>query len=1145
MEQHTLREKLQNEFDLEQWKQVLEACFPERIFYGSPKPAIFSRQEQRELAEHIHHIGEVDLGETKLAFIDVQLKEDATQLTRNRVGLRKLVDSEVIAGVRDAAIIVYHQPDYPEWRISFYSEQYGWDEKEGIVKEETNPKRYTFVVGGNESCRTPAQRLQTLIDKAANVQLDDVMQAFSVEKVSKRFFDEYKHQYDKFVGHLTGKVWTKSGVKEVGDRISQFQFYFKATTDHEKEARDFVKKLLGRIVFLYFVQKKQWLGASSTEFKDGKPDFIYKLFKQVPDDQKGQFYSQWLTKLFFDTLNRDDDHAFEMPDDSTVYIPFLNGGLFEKDETDQNTESLPLPGELFSNPGDTESPNTRGFLDFLSAYNFTIHEDSPGDHTIAVDPEMLGHIFENLLEDNKDKGAYYTPKPIVHYMCQESLIEYLNTRLSGNDELRSHIEALIKHQETGEVDPFLEEILIALKEVKVCDPAIGSGAFPMGILQEIYQAVEMLHHLSPDNVRAIWGLPDDDWHPAEVKRQIIQNSIYGVDIEKGAVDIARLRFWLSLIVDEEKPTALPNLDYKIVVGDSLVSKLVLNGQEKVVEINWDIKHDVESLRPHVQNLKATLDSIVKKQKDFFEADNEAKNELRQEIKKLKIDALTYQLKYDREYYSQKTEVKGGMMPTSSDKEHNLNREMQLKEYTKLIEELQKMKSNPESEFQHFEWKLDFPEILNEQFTENPGFDIVIANPPYFSLETADSNYKKNLEVLYQSYAGKADILYFFFEKALNILKKEGNLIFITSRYFLEATYAKKLRKYIAENANILELTDFVDKKIFQDANIHTIISFLRKSTDDVNTIVRQIKDENILNLDSDENFKNFELRLDGTEWILTNKIEAQIFNKIKSTGELLGSISIIEQGQKTGRNSVYNISEEMAQSFEKEPLRKLIKNSHINKYNVDYKNRYLIYCDDDFEIEEFPKIKKYLFKHKDTLIKRAEARDGKYSWYRLQRPRDEDLFLAEEKIVVPYRAKHNKFAYDDQQYFNDGGDIRIIVLKEDKGHNIKYVIGILNSKLMNFFYSFIGRKKGKMFEYFVEPLEKIPIANVDTDPGIADLVDQILTQKKSNPEADTTLLEQQIDMLVYKLYNLTWEEVQVVDPEFGLSEEEYEAVGVE
>ena len=318
-----------------------------------------------------------------------------------------------------------------------------------------------------------------------------------------------------------------------------------------------------------------------------------------------------------------------MPDGNTLYIPFLNGGLFERDETDQNTASLPLLGELFSNPEDTESPNTRGFLDFLSAYNFTIHEDSPGDHTIAVDPEMLGHIFENLLEDNKDKGAYYTPKPIVHYMCQESLIEYLLTELTAKEtedtekkELREHLENFIKNQEGHALTDYVSEILESLRKVKVCDPAIGSGAFPMGILQEIYQAVETFHHLQPDEVMHIWKLPDDDWHPAEVKKQIIQNSIYGVDIEKGAVDIARLRFWLSLIVDEEEPTALPNLDYKIVVGDSLVSKF----EGEVLEIEWDLEDSQSNMFGHEEFLKRQklLKDITETQKEYFKAGSDKK-----------------------------------------------------------------------------------------------------------------------------------------------------------------------------------------------------------------------------------------------------------------------------------------------------------------------------------------------------------------------------------------------------------------------------------------------------------------------------------------------------------------------------------------
>jgi hypothetical protein len=855
MNKQELRTLLRTTYNRDNWKEALLSMFPDADMFALDTPVFFTRKEQRELAKHIVQFGEVELGDDSLIFLEVELKPQAVHLERNRVGLRKLVDNEVVAGLTDAALITYYEPETDEWRITFYSERFGWDEDGNTIKEETHPKRYTYVVGNSEEYyKTASDRLHKIIDKGEQNTLKSVLEAFSVQKVSKEFFDEYKYQYDKFVGYLTGKNWTKNGVKDVGDRITQFQFFFTDKTDPEKEARDFVKKLLGRIVFLHFVQKKQWLGASDEQYKDGDPNFIYRLFKEVPDSDKKHFYSNWLTTLFFDMLNTDDSHTFTMPDGSVVYIPFLNGGLFEKDDTDHNTESLPLPGELFSNPEDTESPNTRGFLDFLSAYNFTIHEDSPGDHTIAVDPEMLGHIFENLLEDNKDKGAYYTPKPIVHYMCQESLIEYLLTELtthstgsgqatdtgdSEKEELRSHLEDLIKKQEAGELVGFTEPILRSLKEVKVCDPAIGSGAFPMGILQEIYQAVETLHHLSPDNVQAIWELPDEDWHPAEVKKQIIQNSIYGVDIEKGAVDIARLRFWLSLIVDEEEPTALPNLDYKIVVGDSLVSKLVLNGQEKVVEINWEVKESVGKAKEHVENLRQTLDDIVNKQKDFFEADNETKKELREEIKKLKIDALIYQLKYDREYYSQNTEVKGGMMPTAKDKEHNLTREMQLKEYTNLIGDLEKVKENPEAEFQHFEWKLDFPERLNEQISKNSGFDIIIGNPPY--LESRSSEFTKEMKddlqqmldrkigIQSKHFPRGTDLMMYFFELSLSLINSDGIITLITQNSWLDTDYGKKFQDFIVGKTSIFAIIDS-DYKYFDSVagpNINTVITIFK------------------------------------------------------------------------------------------------------------------------------------------------------------------------------------------------------------------------------------------------------------------------------------------------------------------------------
>lgn len=226
-------------------------------------------------------------------------------------------------------------------------------------------------------------------------------------------------------------------------------------------------------------------------------------------------------------------------------MPYLNGGLFEKDEYDKT--KFPLPAKYM-----------KCLLDFFASYNFTIDENDPDDAEIGVDPEMLGRIFENLLEDNKDKGAFYTPKEIVQYMCRESLIAYLQTDVA--EDVKSQIREFVTTNNASDLSSELSvSIDKKLKAVKICDPAIGSGAFPMGLLRELYACR-----------KAIEGI--DDETAVRIKTEIIQNNIYGVDIEKGAVDIARLRFWLALIVDEKSPHALPNMDFKIMQGNSLLEQ---------------------------------------------------------------------------------------------------------------------------------------------------------------------------------------------------------------------------------------------------------------------------------------------------------------------------------------------------------------------------------------------------------------------------------------------------------------------------------------------------------------------------------------------------------------------------------------------
>ena len=627
------------------WKQFIGETFAKTRLLATPEILIGI---DSNVASQVQKLGYITLYENKIerkiAVFEVTLAQDII-LERNRVGLRNLL-RKYWKDI-DAAFIAYHRPEIPKWRFTYVSELTGYDAEGEFVKIKTEPKRYTYVLGEGESTRTAVERFEKIANKGSKATLDDVKEAFSVEKLSKAFFDEYKKHYDIFCDFMVSKP-----------NIRQTIF-----NGDEKGIRDFNKKLLGRIVFLYFIQKKGWLGVpAKSDWGKGDFDFLNNLFKKTKNPDL--FYSDLLSKLFFDTLNtKRKDDLIELVKGEPCRIPYLNGGLFEED--DKKHRNLIFPSNLFER-----------LFDFFNKYNFTIYEDDPNDHTVAVDPEMLGHIFENLLEDNKDKGAYYTPKEIVHYMCQESLIEYLTTwfenkgyevtvyigfdkpkqpKLFSTNEGRKGqmmletdtkntskqidrilIEKLLK-KKLDDDDKILikehsAEFHTALDNVKICDPAIGSGAFPMGLLHEIFTAKQTLHHFDKGNLI--------DFKASDVKLNIIQNSIYGVDIEKGAVDIARLRFWLSLIVDEEKPKALPNLDYKIVVGNSLVSKL----GDDIIDIDWTLNETAHGLfgADLAKQKGDLLKKISKEQKDFFNPDSD-KKKLAADIRKLKIDLLITQL----------------------------------------------------------------------------------------------------------------------------------------------------------------------------------------------------------------------------------------------------------------------------------------------------------------------------------------------------------------------------------------------------------------------------------------------------------------------------------------------------------------------
>ena len=817
MTQQQIQQLFQLRYNQNNWKQFLSQAFSDARFLATPDVLTGINTD---VATEVLRLGYVNLNENgierNIAVYDVTLAPGIV-LERNRVGLRNLL-RKYWKDI-DAAFIVYHRPENPNWRFTYVSELTGFDAEGELIKVKTEPKRYTYILGEGESCRTAAERFAIVAKKGNKTSLDDVKDAFSVEKLSKSFFDEYKEHYQNFVEYFTGKRLVKKGNKweeiQTGKPNPQLSYIFNGD---EKAIRDFNKKLLGRIVFLYFIQKKGWLGVpENSDWGQGDPDFLWNLFNNARN--KGLFYSEYLTRLFFDTLNtpRPND-IIELKKGEPIKIPFLNGGLFEEDN--KNYRNLIFPADLFENL----------FL-FFNQYNFTIYEDDPNDHTVAVDPEMLGHIFENLLEDNKDKGAYYTPKEIVHYMCQESLIEYLCTTLQIEDEDKEKeaVTALLKQKEIDDIlKPELENINNALDKVKICDPAIGSGAFPMGLLKEIFTAKQTLYTFENGNT--------EGFDASGIKLNIIQNSIYGVDIEKGAVDIARLRFWLSLVVDEEAPKALPNLDYKIVVGNSLVSKLgdlpdpaLPAGRRQagdIIDIDWNLNETSHGLfGVELAKQKAELlKKISKEQKEFFNPKSD-KKKLAADIRKLKIDLLINQLELMVKTEGIETRPTGNGKAITKQTE----RYLETLGWKQQIEKLKKLKAKPEELLQFFDWKLDFPEVLNPNLTNGKGgFDIVIGNPPYVEAKKLKhiSQYLKG----YIVYSGTADLSSYFFELGINLSRTNGLLCLINTNKFFNTGYGKPVRALIIQH-EIKQLLNFEQVEVFEVILVSSVIISIKRNTD--------------------------------------------------------------------------------------------------------------------------------------------------------------------------------------------------------------------------------------------------------------------------------------------------------------------------
>ena len=1058
----SLRTIFQSPFDIKQWNKLLQNLFK------ATELRLVPENFENNPTEEGYYLGNIQTSDSyRIGLFHYNIKQGS--VANKRVGLRKLVKTFINPqwGEFDAALVVFNEIQSPSpnpvpekyWRLSFICD---------IKDEATAPKRYTYVFGNKELLyKTPIDRFIFLKDKG--ISFENLKKAFSVEALSDEFFDKYREQYANFIQYITGKRFVKSGSKWEEKNVATPNYKFmQAFGNDEKKIRDYIKKMMGRITFLHFLQRKGWMC--------GDLNYMQNLFQR--SSHQDDYLDAVLEPLFFGILNTKPEQRealFEKYswDKSLLAewsdIPYLNGGLFERDENDEPESKF--PAEYFER-----------LFNFFSEYNFTIDENDPNDAEVGVDPEMLGKIFENLLEDNKDKGAFYTPKEIVRYMCQESLIAYLETNTSIAKE---KIRNFVLSPEEGIADiseKWRCSLIKALENVKICDPAIGSGAFPMGLLNELLRCREALSTFN-------FQFSTFNSTRSQLKKSIIQNNIYGVDIEKGAVDIARLRFWLSIVVDEEEASPLPNLDYKIMQGNSLI--------ESYKGLDLSKLTYAKKSGGHIS------------QYSIFEDDTK---QLQREVTQL----LTQY--YSCSDHDKKTDLRNKISNT-------IAKQLSVQNFdADILRELRTLDLAGNDQF--FLWHTWFSDVFNKG-----GFDIVIGNPPYVRQEKLGKEYKEQLCSIFPNVGnGIADIYVYFFGLGLKLLSTNGVMMFITLNKYLKTKYGKDLRETLANKATVDLIIDFFELPVF-NASTDAAITKVFKDMRNIETRYYPIKTLENLDLFKIASGNYLTTIKDSDEWKFVNDKDELIINKIYDNSISLKEFSNdrIYRGITTGLNKAFvikdkDIAQRLLNSESSPIIKKYAQSTDIGRWQIKDDDKYFIATGYDIDIESlYPTVYNYLYQFKTELEVRC---DKGVNFYNLRACAYYNEF-EKVKIIYIHTAKNHKFYLDTEGRYINNSCYMIV-------SDSSFLFCFLNSKLFQYFkrLKFVaygdGQEAGRCkLDY--NKMVTVPIkANVDETPYI-NIIKEVETQVKNNPLFDTSQYEQTIDQMIYKTYGLSEEEIKIIE----------------
>ncbi|MBL7840162.1 MAG: Eco57I restriction-modification methylase domain-containing protein [Cyclobacteriaceae bacterium] len=1113
MDKKNLQNILSTSFSTNNWREVLVNVFGVKRLHQDP---IQIHIKNKEKAEAAFELGSFNTSDDRIIGLYLVKVKPEVWIERNKVGLREMLRSVYKHDV-DGALIVFEQKD--KWRLSFVSEIRVFDENGKISKKTTEPKRYTYLLGTDEKVKTPATRLASLSGKPFS--LEDIRNAFSVESLNEEFY----RVIAKYFYQLVGATEDKGAKGLTHARILQLPGT-SADNRVNKVYQEFAVRLIGRTVFCWFLKEKK-----SDKGISLLPEH---LLSSEAVDLNSNYYHFILERLFFQTLNTPMSERIKDLPKGSEQIPFLNGGLFEPQTEDfyktnrgtglsTNLNTLIIPDSWF-----------KDFFEHLEQYNFTIDENSVVDIEVSVDPEMLGRIFENLLAEidpdsgetaRKATGSFYTPREIVDYMATESLVHYLHGQTTIDKESLQPIfkidnEVSFSKNET-------EKILEALDRIKILDPACGSGAFPIGVMQKIVMALQKL-----DKDAKWWKTKqlqriENPILRKQVKQRleettveyarkigIIQNSLYGVDVQPIAAEISKLRCFLTLVVDENIDEnkqnrgvePLPNLEFKFVTADTLM-KLTDEG-------NFG----------GLFNANEDIDLLQQIRLEYLQSYGHHKQELKDEFEKIRNRISKQQLKL------------GKNIDTNS----------------------RAYKISSWDPFSHD--KVDWFDPLWMFGVKS--FDLVIGNPPYLRLQgvkATNPDFVSYAKVNYKSAKkGNWDMYVLFTERGYQLLNPSGVLAYIQPHKFFQADFGAGIRKWISDEKSLLKVVHFGAEQVFNSASNYTCLFFLENK--------RRTKFQ-FIDASSRDAWKRTLFGLEGhwieqpngeDQWIFSNPIISNILSKISVNKKSLGEITRkIFTGIQTSSNKVYvlegtNLDEKDGLfdlysnslnkkiRIEKGLIKPFLMGDDIKRYEPLKNHHYVIFpyhSDKSFELmseqfikKNFPNGWKYLIENRVELEGRENGKMSGDKFFAYVYPKNLKEF-EHSKLICPDISIQPNFTYDRNGDYYCTNTTYGLVLNDKAKNSLTYYLTILNSKLFEFFVKQNGTVlRGGYNRYLPMYMEKFPIHEEDSKQRSFETLSNYLLFLKDLPEKDKPLneyvpnthliqqFEEIIDAMVFELY---------------------------